>query len=227
MPEKLISSTRLTQSFSFPTHSETSSSVPEMKAPRACRQCRESKRKCVRPQPGSTCSSCQQKLLRCGGGLPSLPRGPFDVSSNGDQSGPSVVADDSHETPPGLTWKTTLELVELYLEKVHDRPHSIFHPATLRSQLQSNTLTMTLLCALCAIGSKYSEKPDQRSLGAPLVAEAKRLLQADLENICMENIQACILVATLCAGGGRTSSEALFVRKMMPLSLPPPRCNLH
>ncbi|KAK7416201.1 hypothetical protein QQX98_005398 [Neonectria punicea] len=42
--------------------------------------------------------------------------------------------------------------------------------------------------------------------------ESKRLLQSDLENICLENIQTCILVANLCACHSNPTSEALYFR---------------
>ncbi|RSL74387.1 hypothetical protein CEP53_000283 [Fusarium sp. AF-6] len=45
-----------------------------------------------------------------------------------------------------------------------------------------------------------------------LLDESKRLLQSDLENICLENIQTCILIANLCASHGNPSSEALYFR---------------
>lgn len=111
-----------------------------------------------------------------------------------------------------LSWDTAVELVELYLDKVHDRPHSIFHPATLRDQLRNGTVGRALLCAICAIGSKFSPYPDRRALEGRLNMEAKRLLQADIDNVCLENIQTCILIAIMSAGDCETSSEALFVR---------------
>lgn len=43
--------------------------------------------------------------------------------------------------------------------------------------------------------------------------ESKRLLLADLERICVENIQTCILLANLYAAHLNPSSEALFFRK--------------
>jgi hypothetical protein len=50
-------------------------------------------------------------------------------------------------------------------------------------------------------------------MGRELGLEAKRLLLADMENICLENIQACVLVAMLSAGDCHVASEALFIRK--------------
>lgn len=183
-----------------------------MKAPRACPQCRESKRKCIRPGPGEPCRSCQQRNLQCGSQLRRpTPSNTRPVSNEEHPTQPG--GQDEHTSPINLPWDTTVDLVENYLKKVHDQPHSIFHPPTLRVQLRNGSLDEAMLCAICAIGAKFSSNPDRRSLEASLTTEAKRLLQADLENVCLANIQTCILVATLSAGNCQTSSEALFVRK--------------
>lgn len=113
---------------------------------------------------------------------------------------------------PDLSHGTAIELVDHYLDKFHGRPHSIFHPATLRSQVQNGTLNEALLYAICAIGCKFSGNPDTRNQGSNLATESKRLLQADISHICLENIQACILVAMLSVGHGDSASEALFFR---------------
>ncbi|KAK5058864.1 hypothetical protein LTR84_011128 [Exophiala bonariae] len=105
-----------------------------------------------------------------------------------------------------------IELVEHYLDKFDGRPHSIFHPATLRAQVRDGALKQTVLYAICAIGCKFSANPETRAQGFYLLAESKRLLQADLSNICLENIQACILIALLSVGHGESGSEALFFR---------------
>jgi hypothetical protein len=189
-----------------------------MKPPRACRQCREAKRRCVRPRPIEPCNLCKQKGLRCGSALPN------QVSDPQVSAVPSLSSQDQRDQPLKhyeykkslrLPWETTVELVEHYLDKVHDRPHSLFHPPTLWARLHNDDVGSALLFAICAIGSKFSADPDRRSLETRLTVEAKRLLQADLENICLENMQACILVATLSAGNCETSSEALFVRKRL------------
>lgn len=187
-----------------------------MKAARSCLQCRQSKRKCIRPGPGECCESCQHRKLKCSAQLrrqtrdhtPSFAE-PISIE---EQATPPTLRSEC-ENPPNLPWEITVELVEVYLERVHDRPHSIFHPATLRSDLRNGAIGGALLCAICAIGSKFSSNLDRRSLETRLTSEAKRLLQADLENVCLENIQTSILIAALSSGNYQASSEALFVRK--------------
>lgn len=193
-----------------------------MKSPRACRQCRESKRKCVRRILGEPCNACQQRRLKCGaeistsiqiagGSSESSAAAANLVSSQDQQPSQSSQNQEEYRNSANLPWEMTVSLVDHYLDEVHDRPHSIFHPATLRTQVRDGSVGGALLCAICAIGSKFSSIPDRRALEARLTTEAKRLLQADLENVCLENVQACILVALLSAGNCQSSSEALFV----------------
>ncbi|KUL92275.1 hypothetical protein ZTR_02401 [Talaromyces verruculosus] len=66
------------------------------------------------------------------------------------------------------------------------------------------------------MGSHVSTQPTLRSLEPLLTAESKRLLQIDLERVCLENIQTCILVANLCVAHENPSSEFLFFRKLSP-----------
>ena len=40
--------------------------------------------------------------------------------------------------------------------------------------------------------------------------EAKRLVKADLENICLENVQACILVGNICLAESNPDAESLY-----------------
>ncbi|RAH44902.1 putative C6 transcription factor [Aspergillus brunneoviolaceus CBS 621.78] len=193
-----------------------------MKAPRACLQCRSSKRKCTRLGPGEPCNACQQRRIECSADL--RRQNPVGVNSEPNPEPVVVLSEEEqprnepvrhhHPTldPFQIPWEITVELVDLYLAKVHDRPHSIFHPATLRAQVRNGTVGKALLYAVCALGVKFSSYPDRRDLEARLTGEAKRLLQADLENVCLENMQTCILIATLSAGNCEPSSEALFVR---------------
>lgn len=130
------------------------------------------------------------------------------------QLAPRTEAADT-ETPLErlLTPINQAEVVKLYLEKLHDRPHSLFHPATLKAQVCDGLLNRALLLAICSTGSRFSLELEMRQLESRLMSESKSLLLADLETICVENIQCCILIANLCAAHLNPKSEALFFRK--------------
>lgn len=127
-----------------------------------------------------------------------------------------------------LNYTVINELVDHYIDKIHDRPHSLFHLPTLRENVQSQSINEPLLLAICSLGSRLSKRPDIRSLEPQLTYKAKSLILADLENICLENIQTCILVANICGANGSPSSEALFFREFLNTNsiLPPPHLSI-
>ncbi|KAF5986289.1 hypothetical protein FCOIX_1566 [Fusarium coicis] len=164
-----------------------------MKA-KSCLQCREAKRRCVKRTIESPCSNCQRKNLAC--------------SSHVTTSAPK----ENYESDPGLTDDLAIEFVESYLTHLDGLAHSIFHQETLRRQVRGKEIGDALLYSICALGSNFSPKPEHRALEVMLTKEAKRLVQADLENVCIENVQTCILLSLLSAGNCHTSSETLFLR---------------
>jgi hypothetical protein len=185
-----------------------------MKPATACRQCRIAKRKCTREGSGLACTPCRERDMTCGS-ADSRRRELRHNTRTPSRRGPSPSQNDASTdiVPDRLSKVDISGLVETYLTKVHGQAHGIFHAPTLRRQLSNKSVPRTLLYAMSAIGSKFSPDPQHREMGRKLALESKRLLLADMENICLENIQACILVAMLSAGNCHVSSEALFIRK--------------
>lgn len=138
---------------------------------------------------------------------------------------PADSVDSPIDSPPHSTWEVISEVAEElvghYLDKVHDRPHSLFHPQTLRDRVRDGTTSHALLLAICSMGARFSPDPDIRHLEPALTAKSQSLLQADLTNMTLENIQTCILVANLCAANRNHKDEALFFRKDVPHVLSP------
>lgn len=191
----------------------------------ACQQCREAKRKCLRSKPGhlASCTRCMRHGLACS-------RDHRPTASHNR----TLVA----QLPQSGTWKQSCEiddflsdehaiaeLVQHYFGKIHDRPHSIFHAPSLGKAIYQRTVSRALLLAICAMGAHLSMESSARALEPLLTAEAKRLLQADLEHVCLENIQTCILIANICAAHANPTSEFLFFRKYPAAGeLPTPPC---
>lgn len=57
---------------------------------------------------------------------------------------------------------------------------------------------------------RFSAQPEIQAQCNEFAMEAKRLLKADLEHICLENVQACILIGNLCGADADADSESLF-----------------
>lgn len=190
-----------------------------MKPATACRQCRIAKRKCTREGSGLGCSPCRERNLACGSADARRREMRHTHSTESRRGSSQSHNNPSTNTIDRLSREELVSLVETYLTKVHGQAHTIFHPSTLRRQLSNDSVPMVLLHAMSAIGSKFSAISQHRDMGYELGSKARQALLADMENICLENIQACILVAMLSAGNCNISSEALFIRKEGP---PPP-----
>jgi hypothetical protein len=177
---------------------------------KACRECRISKRKCSRVDTHGPCTQC----LKTGHSCSSMLRVVSDPYLKPRGLGQGIDQEDSRSIA-ALHQEIVVELFEHYIDKIHDRPHSLFHLPTLRESVRKRTIKKPLVLAICSLGSRFSTDTDIRTLEHQLTAEAKRLVLADLENICLENIQTCVLVANLCAANATPSSEALFFRKLL------------
>ncbi|KAI5464406.1 hypothetical protein BGZ63DRAFT_412055 [Mariannaea sp. PMI_226] len=60
------------------------------------------------------------------------------------------------------------------------------------------------------MSARFAAQPDVRSRGALYCAKAKAALKDDLEHVCIENIQACILVGNNCMGDCDADAESLY-----------------
>lgn len=63
------------------------------------------------------------------------------------------------------------------------------------------------------IGNRFAKDPEIRSRGPLYAAEAKKLLKDDLEHVCVQNIQACILIGNICLGDSDPDAESLYFGK--------------
>ncbi|KAH8659055.1 hypothetical protein BGZ61DRAFT_499916 [Ilyonectria robusta] len=169
-----------------------------MKVATACTQCRASKRKCWLPKHTRGLVPCAQWPQPS----PNKPQQPTETPST-----PPLIPP---LRSPALSDHLTRRLVENYIWCIHDRPHSIFHLPTLRSAVRAKRLPPAILQALLSFGSLFHPDPDVSSLAPGFFEDAKRHLHLDLENVCVENVQACILIANLSAALLRASSEALY-----------------
>lgn len=196
-----------------------------MKPPKACRNCRESKRKCARQsnRVGEPCDPCQQRNLVCAGSVARLPTSPHSLLPKPAKIHNEINSSETNESlcvrSQELPIHIATRLVDYYLDKLHNRPHSLFQPTKLRTQVQDGSVNKALLLAICSMGSRFDDNEQIRLLENSLMEESKRLLLTDLENICIENVQTCILIANLYAAHLNPSSEALFFRRYYPLPL--------
>lgn len=185
---------------------------------KSCQQCRDAKRKCIPVKDSDSvpcCSRCLRHHLACSHSqIQQLVRTRLEARQ--PLARPSKESQTQNKTVDDFLSDdgSVYVLVHEYLAKIHGRPHSIFHVATLWKDIRERQASKALILAICAMGAHVSTQPALRSLEPLLTAESKRLLLIDLERICLENIQTCILVANLCVAHANPSSEFLFFRKL-------------
>lgn len=103
-----------------------------------------------------------------------------------------------------------LHLVDLYFRYYNDRPHSIFHEHTFRTSLFAGAISQPVLLAMMGVSARFSVDPEVRARGPAYASRAKKLLHDDFENICLENVQACILVGNICYDDNHADVESLY-----------------
>ncbi|KAH8600670.1 hypothetical protein B0O99DRAFT_681546 [Bisporella sp. PMI_857] len=178
-----------------------------MGAAKACKQCRQAKRKCLRSDTLGPCAQCIKRNIICSNKL-KIKKPQQLVPSH------KRALTEQGEDQDGLNLpeEIIIELVEHYIDKIHDRPHSIFHLPTLRENVRRGNMNKALLMAICSMGSRFSAHLEIRLLEHQLTAKSKRIVLDNLEDISLESIQTCILIANLYAAHAKPSSEALFFR---------------
>jgi hypothetical protein len=170
-----------------------------MKLAKACRQCRDGKRKCDKATTGIACKQCTRRKLQCSSAAAMLERPLLN---------PQTRAPDSVHILPPLDVRR--ELCDLYISHIHDKPHTLFHEPTLRQQVADGSVSRAILYGVMGLSVRFSTHAEIRLQAERFSMESKRELKAGLEDICLENVQACIIVGNLCGAEGNNDSEALF-----------------
>ncbi|KAL7765038.1 hypothetical protein ACKLNR_002954 [Fusarium oxysporum f. sp. zingiberi] len=114
-------------------------------------------------------------------------------------------------TPPLQTDMITLRHIDnLYFRFIHDSPHSLFHEPTFKASAAEGTVSKPVLLAMLGLSARFATEPDIVARGPMYRAQATAALKEDLEHICIENIQACILVGNNFFGEGDADAESLY-----------------
>lgn len=177
-----------------------------MRLPSACTQCRVRKLRCHSGLACGICQRCRDQGTSCSLAKKQRLTGNTIAIASAANNVPQQV----EEGRLGLSEASLVKLVESYLQFIHDRPHSIFHRQSLWSMIEQKTIVAQLLHSICSLGAHVCSDYELRSSKTILAKHAKRLLWADVENVCLENIQTCILLANIAAADQDPSSEVLF-----------------
>jgi hypothetical protein len=191
--------------FSAP-NTTTSHPPSTMKLGSACLQCRSGKRKCDKAALGTACEQCKKRRLQCSclqreELATTLLPSPQSFQSNGPVLPPAEVVQ---------------ELIDLYICYIHDKPHSLFHEPSLRRAARDGTLHPGVLFGIAGLSARFSPNSQIRSQGNAFAERSRAFVQSDLENVCLENVQAFILVGNVCLAGSNPDSESLYFGRFCP-----------
>ncbi|CAF3646309.1 unnamed protein product [Fusarium graminearum] len=164
-----------------------------MRPPKACINCRTAKRRCDRTDDLS-CQPCMTRNIPCSG--------------NADNK--STATRPLAPYPPFNIREEEIYLVDLYFRFIHNSPHSLFHEPTFKASVAQGTVSKPVLLAMMGMSARFAAQPDAVARGPMYRAEATKSLKDDLEHICLENIQACILVGNNFFGEGDAGVESLY-----------------
>lgn len=196
-----------------------------MKLGKACRQCRDGKRRCDQQGTGSSCRECTRRNLRCSTAT-APPSNPL-LSPQPRTAGPYHLA-----VPLLPSAEIVRELCDLYISHIHDKPHTLFHEPTLRRQFADGTVSRAVMFGVMGLSVRYVSRGPSSPASGPVfnrtlhlrfsadagarsqieafTLESKKELKNDLEHMCFENVQACVLIGNLCGAEGNADSESLF-----------------
>ena len=175
---------------------------------RACRQCRRGKRRCD-GSVGQTCLPCQKRDLACSAAFKPKPN--HVLKAAGTPNFPTLTgAVDIGNTLACTDHETVMEIVELYIDYIHDKPHSLFHVPTLRADVATSTVDTALLCGILALASRFASTEDIRILGPKFATQMKEDLKRGLETVSISRTQAWVLAGNVAGADSDSMSESLF-----------------
>ncbi|KUL90808.1 hypothetical protein ZTR_00617 [Talaromyces verruculosus] len=122
----------------------------------------------------------------------------------------SAASDEVLLELPSVNMQTREHLVDLYLQLIHDKPHTLFHPPTLRAQVCEDAVPRVILFSIMSLAARFSDDPSARPRTKEFFNYAKDSFRMDLFNMSLENIQAAVLVGNLCGVEGQPELESLF-----------------
>lgn len=102
------------------------------------------------------------------------------------------------------------QLIDIYIERIHDKPHTLFHPATLKSRVQAGALPEPVLFSILALAARLSSDQGIRERACDLFQTAKESFKRTLDEVTLDNVHAATLIGNLCGVEGDASGESLF-----------------
>ncbi|GES65835.1 hypothetical protein ATEIFO6365_0012022700 [Aspergillus terreus] len=102
------------------------------------------------------------------------------------------------------------ELIDLYLRSIHDKPHTLFHPASLKSRVTDGALPNAVLFSILSFAARLSTDRTARDRAESFFHTAKEALKKTIDEVTLDNIHATVLIGNICGAEGDSNAESLF-----------------
>lgn len=169
-----------------------------MRIAKACKQCRQAKRKCNLSKNKGPCEECCRKKLTCSSS---------NTTPQGNSSPRNLALSADNEA---LSTESRLDLINLYLDFLHGKPHTLFHPESLRAATHRGEIEDHVYLAIAGLACRFSISRDVQERKFFFTDSAKTALKAQVDNFCLDTLRACILVGNLYGAEGDSNIESLF-----------------
>lgn len=105
-----------------------------------------------------------------------------------------------------------LDVVEKYIEYVHGQPHCLFHAPSLMESVKNKTAYRTILYGIIGLAAQFSSlfKDQSKYSQVMYMNESKRALRNEADHICLENVQAAVLVTNICFAQNKPAQEIMY-----------------
>lgn len=156
-----------------------------MRVAKACSNCRTAKRRCTTAEIDS--QQCLQRNQPCSLAAISNPKKvnqPKSIVPHASASSGEVLLE-----LPSVNMQTREHLVDLYLQPIHDKPHTLFHPPTLRAQVREDAVPRVILFSIMALAARYASNVPKLLLKANIHTDFQTIHPQDREKLCQGLIQ--------------------------------------
>lgn len=148
---------------------------------------------------GKVCRECTKFNVRCS----------FAASSpSGSNTRPLLQG--SQLPLPEMS--VLLDVVEKYIEYVHGQPHCLFHAPSLMESVKHKTAYRTILYGIIGLAAQFSSlfKEQSKYSQVMYMNESKRALRNEADHVCLENVQAAVLVTNICFAQNKPAQEIMY-----------------
>lgn len=148
-----------------------------MRIAKACKKCRVNKRRSRVGNVGP-CEQCIRKHVSC-----SLDVG---IRAERNRAGPATI-------PPQQLYEATsspllLELVVIYLEVLHGKPHTLFHPPRLRQRVREGKLSNRVVYSIAGLAVRFHTSQAIQERKDHFMKLAKADLKANMDDFTLGTI---------------------------------------